>query len=572
MEPVTNSSAPTEQSGWRDFVHSAYFALFIASVLILAEDFWFMNNLDQWSYSLVTGSTTPDHCHWILENQNIEYYQPECVGEFLQPAGTEGEADHSAHAEKAVVVLLPDILYETYLQRDLHYTAESEEQTPRFVQILEWLAQANPQLIASDFDLSRHSATAHRLTQSPSFNNQPWLLIHPMPVVSPTLRNNNLTWMKDLCGNSQRNLDFIFPTILADGRYVTHYYSGRYGFAGAIQANVWQFLEDNRRDIESDSRLCAVITEGQESAIYRRLERGMTKENMWYGLLEEDESEKAQKQGSETGRIDFRQTANLLQIDLNCDDSEDNGCQHLLSKNLAREVLAQNDDAMQAPLQMLNRSLSNHILIVGGSYGTGDRYDTPIGPLDGVTIHALAALTALNTTEKETLQKAFSLVFDIVLGIVTAYVFAAIWSFHAQARAEGSYVKSLGYYIVDVLTLLFFLAMAASLSDFLLQRNMWLNPIAVILGVYYDSLTGRSDTVEGLVCTPRQEAGSGLPQDKAGFDLSVFLLVREVYSSIIDKNQVYLSKWWTLNGVVMLLTSGLKLAVVIGALSKLIIS
>lgn len=570
MESKSNSSVQAETSGWRDFAHATYFALFIACVLILAEDFWFMENLDQWSYSLVSGSTTADHCHWILESQNVEYYHPECVGQFLKHSEKKNEAGQAIQSEKAVVVLLPDILYETYLKRDLHDAPEGE--MPRFIHILQWLAAAKPKLIALDFDLSRQSTTAKFLRESPIFMMQPWLWIHPKPVASPELRNENLRWMSAQCAAANNNLDFVFPTLLANGRYVTDYYRGGNGFAEAIKSKVFDLEEHNSDLTGSHAGLCSLLKTDVEKHRVRQLLRSMTKNNLWYGLLEESKSERAQSSELEPNRIDFRQTENLLQIDLNCDDSEENGCQNLLKQQLNRTGPAKAGGSKQNPLSLLTQSVSNHILIVGGSYGTGDKYDTPIGSLDGATIHALAALTALNTRENEIMEKAFPLIFDVILGIATAYVFAIIWGYHAQARAEGSYVKSLGFYIIDVLTLLFFLAMAAWLSDFLLQRNMWLNPIAVILGVYYDSLTGRSDTVEALVCTPEQNRVHRLPRDKAGFDLAIYLALIDVYSSVFEKKRVVLSRWWSMNGIVMLLISSLKLAVVIWALKNLITS
>lgn len=135
--------------------------------------------------------------------------------------------------------------------------------------------------------------------------------------------------------------------------------------------------------------------------------------------------------------------------------------------------------------------LSGRRLFLGGSYDRADQFDAPLsgGPIPGVVTHAL--VYASEAQGIKPWHGNLPYVWDIVIGVLSAYFFSLVWSWHrgiaARAAHQGGvapYVQSkLSWFAILLALIVTLLLCSAAVVHLLYPRGQWLDPGPILIGV-----------------------------------------------------------------------------------------
>lgn len=118
--------------------------------------------------------------------------------------------------------------------------------------------------------------------------------------------------------------------------------------------------------------------------------------------------------------------------------------------------------------------LASRVVFVGGSYGVTDKYQTPVGTLAGVHLHAASAFSLAVPVRN------FNHAVSYILEILASTLFgAAAYVLARKYRTTGS-LPWLGANILipSMLAVIYFIA-----AGWLLTFNVWLNPAPLVIGM-----------------------------------------------------------------------------------------
>jgi len=119
--------------------------------------------------------------------------------------------------------------------------------------------------------------------------------------------------------------------------------------------------------------------------------------------------------------------------------------------------------------------LKGHVVFLGGDYGSGDKYQTPVGPLSGLYLHVAAYYS--NLFGVLAFSKPVALIVDFVTAILVFFLFV-----YAQKKINNSQIAVLRF--VEMLlpaALSFLLILFAAFA--LGWWNIWLHPATIITGM-----------------------------------------------------------------------------------------
>jgi len=133
-------------------------------------------------------------------------------------------------------------------------------------------------------------------------------------------------------------------------------------------------------------------------------------------------------------------------------------------------------------------SLKNKVVFLGGSYGVGDLYLTPIAiNVPGVIIHAYDYFSNLHPIETEGLVNLLAFLLDVSFAFIVGFIMKKMWGKYIillKRKETFSYIIIVGNFFI----LLIFAFFGIFLASVLLKWNIWFSPIPIIIGVFIDGI------------------------------------------------------------------------------------
>ena len=217
---------------------------------------------------------------------------------------------------------------------------------------------------------------------------------------------------------------------------------------------------------------------------------------------------------SETlGRVASRAHSQLQNTDSLCNQSKQ-GVEHaaFLSKDFPVDLSAQFDNlATQRPLNpaffddvqtvlvsnisdFVSLNLSNRIVVLGAGFNPNDQFNTAFGLQKGPTLHAATIFSELHPTH---VSHTFSILLDLLLGVVAGFIFHAVWQrFHVsqqRSREVGNwppnhYFAARGWLLASCVIFAASVVVVTISSAWLFRHNLWNNPGPMIGGFFVKTL------------------------------------------------------------------------------------
>ena len=148
------------------------------------------------------------------------------------------------------------------------------------------------------------------------------------------------------------------------------------------------------------------------------------------------------------------------------------------------------------------------VIFFGGNYGRDDIYVTPIGERPGVTIHAYTYYS-INDPVHEPHWKAW--VLDIGLGFFSGLIFHIIWHLFHHSRAKGALAAQVGLTVLNFLVLGGILVVLVHYFARLLSLGLWLSPGPMLIGLFIDSYVASATGYEASNPAIREGDGHDTP-------------------------------------------------------------
>ena len=217
---------------------------------------------------------------------------------------------------------------------------------------------------------------------------------------------------------------------------------------------------------------------------------------------------------SETlGRVASRAHMPLQNADSLCNQSKQ-GIEHaaFLSKDFPVDLSAQFDDlATQRPLNpaffddvqtLLVSSLSDltplnltsRVVVLGAGFNPNDQFNTAFGLQKGPVLHAATVFSELHPTR---VSHTFSILLDLLLGVVAGFVFHAVWNrFHVNQQLSNEvgnwppyhYLVARGWLLASCVIFAASVVVVTISSAWLFRHNLWNNPGPMIGGFFVKTL------------------------------------------------------------------------------------
>ena len=164
------------------------------------------------------------------------------------------------------------------------------------------------------------------------------------------------------------------------------------------------------------------------------------------------------------------------------------------------------------------------VVFLGGTWGEGDTYFTPIGELYGVEVHAASFLSIGDRPREAT--HLFSTVLELFIAVVSGFLFKVGWHryFRAARHPNRTERERAVLYLLGLAALVCVLGTIFSvLSWRLLSWGVWLSPIPMILGMavhaFVEDVTEAADVAREHA--PDDRAREHAPHDGAPWSHSV---------------------------------------------------
>jgi hypothetical protein len=186
-------------------------------------------------------------------------------------------------------------------------------------------------------------------------------------------------------------------------------------------------------------------------------------------------------------------------------------CRDLAYHHLARlrstiEPLYADDRLLPLPRQIeALKARPLRTVLIGAAYGTDDVFETAVGPMYGVDVHAASMLG-----EPERYSHVADFIADLFIGMVFGWLVASFWRryFRVAAGRSSRWPPELAWIPLAGLILLLsgLWILLSFVSVGLLTRfNLWFNPTAMMLGMLLDAF------VVGSVHVAEHELSHGAP-------------------------------------------------------------
>jgi CHASE2 domain-containing sensor protein len=122
-------------------------------------------------------------------------------------------------------------------------------------------------------------------------------------------------------------------------------------------------------------------------------------------------------------------------------------------------------------------------IILGGLFGPADYYQTPVGNLYGVQLHALTYLS-----EKDSIHVKYweALFLDLVFGVFLGFVYTFIWRKTFPSDRKSYFLNTVGILSLLLVIVVGF-SILISFMALLITKNLWLNASPLLIGMLLDS-------------------------------------------------------------------------------------
>ncbi len=316
------------------------------------------------------------------------------------------------------VITINDKLYET------RFKQSSPLDRCELRKIFEEILNKKPKVLAVDLDLSpgpegsteEETALYKLLKQN---TDTEIVLITPIKVYSDDLIDKKAQWMEDMC--RQEHIHFGLPYLYSVKGVVLKYLSDPRSFAKQINraaSKGWKSDFSNKKICcNKDKQLNCVVNAMVSSNIFPKLK-----------LI---------------NYYDFTDYIERIRIE---------------------------------DIDNTNR-LKGSVVLLGGSYGSTDKYDTLVGTISGIFIHAASYYSVVNPANR--LDHVSSYLVEIVMGLVTGVILC----FFARNLKPllFSIVSNLGFQLL-------FSYICVFISSILIHYHLWINPTLLIAGIGIHSL------------------------------------------------------------------------------------
>ncbi len=131
-------------------------------------------------------------------------------------------------------------------------------------------------------------------------------------------------------------------------------------------------------------------------------------------------------------------------------------------------------------LSINTEKLKGQVVLLGGSYGSTDKYETPVGTLAGVFLHAASYYSVVNSVWN--INKVIEYLLEILMSMVLGVAFYYLACWHWTTGSLHSIVINL---VVQLLLMYLFIFLAGKL---LLCFNLWIHPAPLIVGMEIHAL------------------------------------------------------------------------------------
>ncbi len=127
--------------------------------------------------------------------------------------------------------------------------------------------------------------------------------------------------------------------------------------------------------------------------------------------------------------------------------------------------------------------LKGAVVLLGGSYGSTDKYETPLGTFAGVFLHAASHYSVINPVKD--IYNAFAYLVEIGVGIVLSNIFCCSFSWYWRKRSLLSIIFNLVFPLLPMYLLIYF-------ADLFLRSSLWIHPAPLIVGIAIHALLDAS--------------------------------------------------------------------------------
>ncbi|MGH8499850.1 MAG: CHASE2 domain-containing protein, partial [Methylococcales bacterium] len=141
-------------------------------------------------------------------------------------------------------------------------------------------------------------------------------------------------------------------------------------------------------------------------------------------------------------------------------------------------------------LEDIPANLTGDVVLLGGVYGDGDRFNTPMGEIPGVMLLLGDYYSLLLPIEERHL---LAVIIEILFGIAFGFAFAWGWKYYFriypvfQGYLDANEIGSTAFYLstilVSLLVIAIILGIFAYWSANLMARGLWINPAPMVLGM-----------------------------------------------------------------------------------------
>ncbi len=374
------------------------------------------------------------HCCQLLDGLDIATFQL-AVPQLFKASGLPDNSSNKFGSAK--VITINDKLYETRFKQSS--PLDRHELHDIFKKILE----NKPKVLAVDLDLSpgpeeitvEETELYNLLKQN---NNTEIVLITPVKVYSDDLIAKKVQWMEEM--SEEKHIRFGLPYLYSVKGVVLKHLSDSRSFAYQICRVAVKRGSVPNKNGESDSLKVTTPFCCDEDKQINRFKRFVSAKAST-GVSNKDLEEINYKFLDSVKPIRFKVDGELEEDD--------------------------------------KKKLTDKVVFLGGSYGPTDKYETPVGTLAGVFLHAASYYSVANPV------KPFGHLAGYIMEIVVGMVFGNIFHFLLRwYRRKRSLLSIIGNLVFPLLPMYLFI-LAAGL---LLRINYWISPAPLIVGMAIDAL------------------------------------------------------------------------------------
>jgi len=416
---------------WNEFIHHLTVAWLLACILTVTKSYHWLDSLDVISMRMAVT--------WLN----------------LSP--TENLPEEAKQQKSSLVVTISDELFEQ------HFNQSSPLDRSKLSDLLDKLLapipEDMPKVLVIDLDLSPikkrsdwTDAETRLYAKLKEFAyKRRIVLMTPLVVMSPEAIQAKQEWMQYLCeGNDiygASGIHFAYPDLQTELSYVLRHWVGMPSLAETAALPFPAAKPDYANTVWVSRLPCKLIENGDTGFINRMA---------WQANPTPWKTEKV-----DLYPINWRIFGNI-------------------------DVIRLIDSKMLDDLSLGKKLTDSRAVFIGGDYGLGDEYNTPLGRLQGIYIHAASFETQFHKVGKA--NKLLVFIVDIFLGILAGYAFKFTWAQYHLQRNKGEQLAAVFFGSLHLLVLIGGIVVLMLFSGWLLiEGKYWIQPAPVLLGMFIDS-------------------------------------------------------------------------------------